>query len=125
MVTLKSSQNTYVGIASNVSGSDDILEVVSDAGPGGNYRAIKASQFQTASSIAYKENVKDFDGSALDIIKQLSVVLFNYKNSDESQIGLIAEDTPYPLADDEHKSINMSNLVGILLKGLQELAEKL
>jgi uncharacterized small protein (DUF1192 family) len=50
--------------------------------------------------------------------------MFHYRDEDPTvaaHVGVIAEDTPYPLADAKHHSIDLVSSLAVALKGEQEL----
>lgn len=82
----------------------------------------------------YKENIKNYELPAMDILKKVKVVSFNYKEEYASQYkedpsithyGFIAEDTPEELSTKNHDRMDYMNCIGILIKAVQELDEKI
>ena len=77
--------------------------------------------------------------SALDIINQVQVYTFNYKNSQQKTLGLIAQDLiTYDLdgvslvvnpnatgLDNDYMSVTEGKLVYLLLKGIQEQQQQI
>ena len=69
-------------------------------------------------------------GKALDTIKKLQVVEFNWKHNDKPDIGLIAESVerviPEAVLYDENKVLGLKplTLIAVLVKAVQELEEK-
>jgi hypothetical protein len=86
---------------------------------------LNATIFNGASSRTVKKNIKPFKGSALDVIKSIDVVSFKYKGDTEPQVGFIAEDTDPLLSGEEQKSMKINTTIGILIKAIQELEEKI
>lgn len=74
-----------------------------------------------------KENIHIFDQSALDIINQTKIVNFNYIADPEKnyKVGFIADDTNEILATKNHDKMDMYNSIGILMKAVQELDQKI
>jgi len=89
-----------------------------------------------SSSIRYKKDVEPID-IGLDFILGLNPVKYNLKESNEAQVGFIAEDFPDPRLtsmskidiEDESKgyqveSVNYAQIVAPLVKAIQELNAK-
>jgi hypothetical protein len=84
-----------------------------------------ATGFFQASSRTLKTNINPFTKSALDIIREVSVVSFNYKTDIiNKHIGFIAEDTPEELSTRNKNVMDSNNTIGVLLKAIQELEAK-
>lgn len=84
-----------------------------------------ATGFYQASSRKLKTNINPFTRSALDIIREVSVVSFNYKTDViNKHIGFIAEDTPEELSTRNKNVMDANNTIGVLLKAIQELEAK-
>jgi hypothetical protein len=89
---------------------------------------VLAQAFETASALAVKTNVSEFNESALDIIKDLQLFRYNYKSAPEAvpRIGIIADYVQSELISGrDHDKSDLANTVGLLLRAVQELAEKL
>lgn len=85
-----------------------------------------AKGFYVSSSREVKTNIKPSDKDALDIVKNTEVVDFNYKDDlTRQKVGFISEDTDSILCDPDHKSIDTVNCIGILMKAVQQLDQKL
>ena len=99
----------------------------------------EAQYFNAISDKRAKENIHPLMSSALDIINAVQIYTFNYKNSNKTTIGVIAQEVlPYNLdgvtfvsnpnatgEDDDYMSITESKLVYLLLKGMQEQQEQI
>lgn len=99
----------------------------------------EAQYFNATSDKRAKENICPLMSSALDIINAVQVYTFNYKNSDKTTIGLIAQDMlQYNLGgvtfvsnpdatgeNGDYMSITESKLVYLLLKGIQEQQQQI
>jgi hypothetical protein len=84
-----------------------------------------ATGFFQASSRTLKTNITPFTRSALDIIRDVTVVSFNYKTDViNKHIGFIAEDTPEELSTRNKNVMDSNNTIGVLLKAIQELESK-
>ena len=85
-----------------------------------------ATGFFQASSRTLKTNISPFTRSALDIIREVSVVSFNYKTDViNKHIGFIAEDTPEELSTRNKNVMDSNNTIGVLLKAIQELEDRI
>ena len=132
---------TFV-VGANASGSNSGEFVINDLGTavsgGGNNRmtisnsgsvnfpgAVTAASFTPASSIAYKTNVKTYE-NALETVKKLRGVSFNWKESGKPSVGLIAEEVyqvlPEVVAHDDKDAtgVNYDSLVGVLVEAVKE-----
>ena len=88
--------------------------------------------FGSTSDIKLKENIKVIP-DALDKVKQLKVVTFNYKKDGKKSTGLIAQDLEKVLPEvvyessdidndeDKHLAIRYGNTVGLLVEAIKEL----
>ena len=84
----------------------------------------------STSSRKFKREIEDLQISALELIKKLNLVSFYYnENSNEDpdikHYGFIAEDTPEEFATQYHDRMDYINCIGLLLKAVQELSEKI
>ena len=85
-----------------------------------------ATGFFQASSRTLKTNITPFTRSALDIIREVTVVSFNYKTDViNKHIGFIAEDTPEELSTRSKNVMDSNNTIGVLLKAIQELESRI
>ena len=85
-----------------------------------------ATGFYQASSRELKTNINPFTRSALDIIRDVTVVSFNYKTDViNKHIGFIAEDTPEELSTRNKNVMDANNTIGVLLKAVQELEARI
>ncbi|GHV79028.1 hypothetical protein AGMMS49944_08190 [Spirochaetia bacterium] len=84
---------------------------------------LTAPYFNATSTKEAKQDIKPFEDSALDIIKDLNIVSYNFKTDDkgEPQIGFIAEETTPLLSGKDQKSMKINTTIGLLLKSIQEL----
>ncbi len=85
-----------------------------------------------SSSKRYKKNITDIDTDYIEKLKSLEVKSFSYKNNDEKQFGLIAEEVEnvFPEMvvhneDGEAETIQYHKLVPLLLKYCQYLERKI
>ena len=87
------------------------------------------SSSHSDSSRKIKENIHTYIDSALDIINSVKIVNFNYLPNTEydpniKHIGFIAENTPEELSTQYHDRMDYTNCIGLLIKSVQELTEK-
>jgi hypothetical protein len=121
---------TFTGVVkitdstSSTSVSTGCLIVSGGVGVGGT---VTATNFVATSSRAVKENIESFKNSALDIISDINIVSYDYKDAKDKvkQIGFIAEDTNELLAGKTHTNMRINSCIGLLLKAIQELNNKL
>jgi hypothetical protein len=86
---------------------------------------VTASSFYQSSLRELKKNIRPFKGSAIDILNTVSVKSFKYKKGDgEEHIGFIADDTHELLSGSNHDHADHGNVIGLLIKAIQELTEK-
>nr|DAX37239.1 MAG TPA: Neck appendage protein [Caudoviricetes sp.] len=88
----------------------------------------------TASDIRLKENIEPTSVKALDKIKDLNLVAFDYiKDKSHEEIGLIAQEVsdivPNAVSEyegeDSHLTINYAKFIPYLIKSIQELNQKI
>ena len=88
----------------------------------------------TASDRRLKENIKPTSVNALDRIKELNLIAFDYiKDKSYEEIGLIAQEVQEVIpsaietyaGEDTHLTINYSKFIPYLIKAIQELNQKL
>jgi hypothetical protein len=97
------------------------LQVWNDAQTGYGYS--NGGTWNTGSSRAFKENIKDLDGQeAIEAFLQLKPIRFNYKGDQEKeeQLGFIAEDVPEIVATQNRDAISAMDIVTLLTKVVQE-----
>ncbi|EPR11615.1 tail fiber domain-containing protein [Ruminiclostridium papyrosolvens] len=78
---------------------------------------IVATTLTQTSSRTFKENIEALPlKTALDLLKKLNPVTFDYKNASlkKHNIGFIAEDVPEIFASDDCKSISVMDIVAVL-----------
>jgi hypothetical protein len=84
--------------------------------------------FFPASTREVKKNIEPFTKSGLDIINDTDIVSFEFEITGlegHTHIGFIAEDTPEELATTSHDQMVVPSTLGVVMKALQELDEKL
>lgn len=96
----------------------------------------EAQYFNATSDRRAKTNIVEVDFNATDLINQLQIYGFNYKNNNEAAIGIIAQEAlphnigEFSLVDNpsasgengDYMAIKESKLVYILWKAIQELS---
>ena len=89
-------------------------------------RITPAGAFTNASQRKLKENIKPYTNSALDKINDISICSFNMKDdpSKDYRVGFIADDTDSIFSGPHHEYMDLNNCVGMLLKAVQELSDK-
>jgi hypothetical protein len=98
-----------------------------DGGPWfgyGNWQtqlACGSTNFFSTSSRIYKTNIQTYAPSAIDIIKNVDIVSFNYIDYEHTKVGFIAEDSPIELSTETQDKLDTGNALGLLLKAVQEL----
>lgn len=89
-----------------------------------------AQSWQQSSARAYKEDVEEYQGDALELLKAVQVVRYHYKNDRENpdrywHYGFIADDTDEAMSTPAHNTMDLGNCIGILIRGVQLLAKEL
>lgn len=88
---------------------------------------IHASGFNSTSSRKYKENIVEYKEDAQELIDQIKVVSYNYieDKAKTPKVGFIAEDTDTLLSTPAQDSMDVTNVLGVLLKAVQQMNRKL
>lgn len=88
------------------------------------------AQLVAPSLRALKENIKPFKTSGIELINQLDISTFDYKDIEEEgeviegvkdSIGIIADDSPDEFLNKERKAVDLYKTVFIQAKAIQEL----
>jgi len=99
------------------------LKVEGGIGVGHNVQALN---FVVGSSRLLKTNIIPTVLPALDIIRNTQVVDYNYKvDLATPKIGFIAEDTHSIMSTVAKDSMDITNCIGLLIKSVQELNDKI
>ena len=90
---------------------------------------MKASDFVRWSKEEYKENIKKYNKSALDIIQNTDIYEYNYKKDKETKnIGVVIGEK-YKCAEEiinkDKDGIDMGNMLAIAYKAIQEQQEEI
>jgi hypothetical protein len=85
---------------------------------------VTALDFDSASDINLKTNIKSVENSLEKVIK-LNGVTFTWKQSQQDSIGVIAQEVeeifPELVKENEHhKSVNYNGLIGVLIEAIKE-----
>jgi len=85
---------------------------------GSGARCTAGGVWINASSIKYKENVRDLSPeAALETLDSLHPVTFNYKEDKEEEcVGFIAEDVPDLVATKDREGLSPMDIIGVLQK---------
>lgn len=86
------------------------------------YAAFEGSDFIQSSSRELKENIRDYDRCATDILCDLNIVEFDYIDGDKGRIGVIAEESK---SIGDGKSVSLGDTTFLHTKAIQELADRL
>jgi len=86
---------------------------------------LKAPGFEMVSARASKEEISDYDQSALSLINETKIVNFRYKEGDdrEMKVGFIADDTHPLLSGENQNCMVVISCIGMLMKAVQELSQ--
>ena len=85
---------------------------------------LSATDFNSSSDQTLKENVRTIE-SALSVVKQLRGVRYNWKNSGQSSIGVIAQEIQQVLpevvgSNGDHLTVAYGNIVAVLIEAVKE-----
>ena len=84
---------------------------------------VTATTFQSTSDINLKENIETVNNS-LNIVSQLRGVTFDWKNTHQASIGVIAQEVeqilPELVSGGEIKTVNYNGIIGILVEAIKE-----
>ncbi len=93
----------------------------------GYFESVVSDTFNGTSKRAAKKNIRKFNDSALDVLRQIEVVSFQYthEKGNHEHTGFIAEDTPECLTGKDHDAMAIPDNIGMLIKATQELDSRL
>jgi hypothetical protein len=88
-------------------------------------RTISATNFTATSDITLKENIRPIE-NAIEKIRNINGVHFNWKNDGRKSVGVIAQEIEMILPElienvDGIKSVSYGNLVALLIQAIKEL----
>jgi hypothetical protein len=113
--------NTTSGAWSNAVISNTKLYFVPSTG------TLNATVFNSLSDKRLKENIETIP-SALDVVKSLNGVSFNWKDNGLKSYGVIAQEVekilPALVSDADPKSVNYSGIIAFLINAIKELHEE-
>ena len=91
-----------------------------------NNANLYASGFYVSSLRKWKENIKPTEVKAVEVINSQTIVDFNLKADalKRHKVGLIADDSDPVFLDADHKTVDLYNTCGVLLKAVQELSSE-
>lgn len=104
-----------------INSSRDIINVVNGTYTG----TVTAGDFNSTSDESLKKNIKIVE-NPLDIINDLRGVSFDWKETNKSSYGVIAQELqkvlPELVSEGEIKTVNYNGLVGVLIEAVKELS---
>ena len=129
-ITAAYTSNTAITLGSDATSSNTVSTIVArDAS--GNFTAgvVTATDFNTTSDVALKDNIAVVQ-NPLDIISAISGYTFNWKSDGKEAVGVLAQEVEKVLPQlvrtnsDGHKAVSYDSLIPILLEAIKELAAK-
>lgn len=91
---------------------------------------VVSGDFNDTSDICLKKNVRDFEKTGLEIVKDIKPRLFDWKQEDKGTniFGFIAQELeevmPTAVIQGDIKSINVTSITSVLVQSVQELTKK-
>ena len=86
---------------------------------------VQAADFNSTSDENLKTNIETVQ-NPLDTLQQLRGVTFDWKSTNKSSVGVIAQELeqvlPQLVNEGEHKSVNYNGLIGVLIEAVKELS---
>jgi hypothetical protein len=88
-----------------------------------------ATDFNSTSDINLKTNIRKID-NPLEKVMQLNGVSFDWKETQEPSIGVIAQELEKVFPElvrqsDDHKTVNYNGLIGVLIEGMKKQQEQI
>jgi hypothetical protein len=85
---------------------------------------LSATNFNSTSDINKKHNIETIEG-ALDIVKKLRGVRFNWNHNDQPGIGVVAQEIEQYVPEvvvalEDNKTVQYGNLIGLLIEAIKE-----
>lgn len=123
--TNQTSYEIFSGVYGQLAFKQGLTEVMVIASTG-----VISGDFNDTSDIKLKKNVRDFETTGLEIIKEIKPRVFDWKLEDKGNniFGFIAQELeevmPTAVIQSEVKSINVTSIVSVLVKSVQELTKK-
>ena len=85
--------------------------------------SVTAVDFNSTSDVSLKENIQTVQNS-VDIVSQLRGVRFDWKDTNNPSIGVIAQELekvlPELVTDGDIKTVNYNGLIGVLIEAIKE-----
>ena len=115
----------------HVAGISTLAADGSDSFTGGDLTVagkVRASRYSTVSDERLKTNIKPIS-SPLEVLAGIEGVLFNWREDNSQDVGLIAQDVERALPEavheiDDVKSVNYNGVIGLLVESVKELAKE-
>lgn len=91
---------------------------------------VTGQEFNSVSDMSFKEDIAPID-NALDVIKAMTGVGFNWKNTKKHTYGVVAQDVEKIVPDlvgninTGEKTVNYDGIIAFLIEAIKELNEKL
>jgi len=127
-VYMANNMNNFGGVRGCINGSVYFYNNSSSQWYSNGSIGAGGGNFFPASTREIKKNIEPFTKSALEIINDTDIISFEFEDADlqgETHIGFIAEETREELTTSAHDQIVIPSSLGILMKAIQELDEKL
>lgn len=88
--------------------------------------SVYATAFYANSERRLKKDIHDTTVKGLDVVNNTKIVDFHYKadKTGADKVGFISDDSNPILLDTEHKKVDLYNCIGVLMKAVQELSNK-
>ena len=115
-------QGTYVQIQTTPAGGTVKSPVATFNSTGASIAGTvyASGGFSQGSSRTLKDNIHELTSDkAMDTIKNLVPVTYNYRNDNQGHVGFIAEDVPALVASNDRKSLSPMDIVAVLTKVVQ------
>jgi hypothetical protein len=124
-VGITSNGTPYTTYGANLTASS--LTVSSITGVSGDFEIVYAQQFVTLSDILAKTSIREWRSPVLSDLQKIHPYIFNYGDMPTQDIGLMAQEIgaiwPDLIKESvKGKFVNYDGMVGLLVKGVQELA---
>lgn len=104
--------NSYIGIGSDVPANK--LDVI-----------VTATDFNVVSDIQLKTNIQTIENS-MELIENLRGVTFDWKDTNKSTMGVIAQEIqeifPNLVNQNDIMSVNYNGLIGVLIEAVKEMS---
>jgi len=114
----------YPGVVSTISSNISNMNGVCHYSPCFSFEEFYCTWYSARNK---KENIHFYTDNATDLINNIKIVDFNYKDDKEKnyKVGFIADDTHEIFSSKNHNIMDGYNCIGMLLKSVQELDTRL